>query len=129
MKRFLLSGLALGTTLSLTAIVAPSKKNKGKLRHVVAFKFKDSTTKDDIRKVEDAFRGLKLKIPQVAKLEAGENNSPEGLNKGCTHAWILTFNSEKDRNDYLVHPDHKEFGQLARALVADVFVVDFWAKE
>ncbi len=129
MKRFILPGLVLGTTLSLPATAAPAKKGKGKLRHVVAFKFKDSATKAEIRTLEDAFRGLKLKIPQVAKLEAGENNSPEGLNKGCTHGWILTFNSEKDRDDYLVHPDHKEFGKLARALVADVFVLDFWAKE
>jgi len=77
---------------------------------------------------ETAFRALKSKIPQIAALEAGTNNSPENLNKGCTHGWILTFTSEKDRDAYLVHPDHQEFGKLVRPLVADVFVIDFWAK-
>ncbi|MEI6355645.1 MAG: Dabb family protein [Verrucomicrobiota bacterium] len=107
-----------------------SKKAKaGKLQHVVAFKFKDTASKDDVKKVEEAFRALKTKIPQVQKLAWGLNNSPEGLNKGCTHGWILTFNSEEDRNAYLVHPDHKEFGTLVKPLIADVFVLDFWAKD
>ena len=106
-----------------------SKKAKaGKLQHVVAFKFKDTASPAEVKKVETAFRALKSKIPQIATLEAGTNNSPENLNKGCTHGWILTFTSEKDRDAYLVHPDHQEFGKLVRPLVADVFVIDFWAK-
>lgn len=107
-----------------------AKKNKAaKLHHVVAFKFKDGTAKEDIKKVEDAFRALKTKIPQVQKLTWGLNNSPEGFNKGFTHGWILTFNSEEDRNAYLVHPDHQEFGKLVGPYVADVFVFDFWSKD
>jgi len=43
--------------------------------------------------------------------------------------FFLTFRSEKDRDDYLVHPDHKAFGALVGPLVADVFVVDFWARD
>lgn len=106
------------------------KKAKAtKLNHVVAFKFKDGTGKEDIKKIEDAFRALKTKIPQVQKLVWGLNNSPEGFNKGFTHAWVLTFNSEEDRNAYLVHPDHKEFGALLKPFLADVFVFDFWAKD
>mgnify|MGYP003333025958 CR=1 FL=1 len=122
----------LAQLLCVSAVAAPGKKPKAKskevLRHVVAFKFKETATKADIHRVEEAFRALKLKIPQIVSLEAGTNNSPEGLNKGCTHAWILTFNSEQDRNDYLVHPDHKEFAKLVGPSVADVFVIDFWAK-
>jgi hypothetical protein len=109
-------------------MAATTKKQKGSIRHVVAFKFKESASKEDIKKVEDAFRALKPKIPQIVSLEDGTNNSPEGLNKGCTHGWILTFESEKDRDDYLVHPDHNEFGKLVGPLVADVFVIDFRAK-
>jgi len=130
MKLLILILVALTSALTLTAVAASSeKKKKDHLRHVVAFKFKETATQADIAKVEDAFKALKGKIPQISKLESGLNNSPEKLNKGCTHAWILTFKSEKDRDDYLVHPDHKEFGKLVGPLVADVFVVDFWAKE
>ena len=109
---------------------AGAKKAKGaRLNHVVAFKFKDDAKKEDVRKVEEAFRALKTKIPQVQRLVWGLNNSPEGLNKGCTHVWILTFNSEEDRNVYITHPDHEEFKKLAKPLIADVFVADFWAKD
>ena len=104
------------------------KPKQGKLLHVVAFKFKDSATNEQIKKVETAFTSLPRKISQIEKLEWGTNNSPEKLNKGCTHGFILTFKSEKDRDDYLVHPAHKEFGSLVGPLLDDVFVIDFWTQ-
>jgi hypothetical protein len=104
-------------------------KPKPKLRHVVAFKFKPTASTEQIKQVETAFRELKTKIPEIAEFEWGTNNSPEGRNKGCTHGFILTFTSEKDRDAYLPHPAHKEFGKLVGPLLDDVFVIDFWAKE
>ena len=50
---------------------------QGKLRHVVLFKFKEGTTQSDIRKVEEAFKALPEKIPQIKGFEWGTNNSPE----------------------------------------------------
>lgn len=135
MKLSLLIATLFVTLFTLSAVAAPGGKKKDKdkekekLRHVVAFKFKETASAADIAKVEEAFKGLKTKISQISKLEYGLNNSPEKHNKGCTHAWILTFKSEKDRDEYLVHPDHKEFGKLVGEFLADVFVVDFWAKE
>jgi hypothetical protein len=124
---YLLLGISLAFAVSAMAADAPGKK--GKLRHVVAFKFKDTASKADIQKVEDAFRALKTQIPAIVGYEWGINNSPEKLNRGCTHGFILTFNTEKDRDDYLVHPDHKKFGALVGPLLAEVFVIDFFAQE
>jgi hypothetical protein len=42
---------------------------------------------------------------------------------------VLTFKSAKERDAYLVHPDHKDFGKLVGPAVEDVFVIDFQAKE
>ena len=112
---------------------APAQVEKAarsaRLNHVVSFKFKDSATKEQIKEVEEAFRALKTKIPQIQKLQWGVNNSPEGLNKGFTHCWVLTFGADADRDAYLVHPDHKEFGKLLKPFLADVFVIDFWSKD
>lgn len=117
-------------TLGLSLFAADSgAEKKTKLRHVVAFKFKDSATKDDIKKVETAFRDLKKKIKEIQEFEWGTNNSTEGHNKGTTHGFILTFKSEKDRDIYIEHPAHKEFGKLVGPLLADVFVIDFWAQD
>ncbi len=98
------------------------------LRHVVMFKFKESATETDIKEVEDAFLALPSKIDTIKDFEWGLNNSPEGLNKGFTHAFILTFDSEEGRTTYLPHPAHQEFGEILSPHLEDVMVVDFWVK-
>lgn len=99
------------------------------LRHVVLFKFKDSSTPEQVREVEDAFLALPSKIDEIKSLEWGMNNSPEGLNQGYTHAYFLTFESEEDRAVYLPHPDHKAFGETLSPHLDKVLVVDYWTKE
>lgn len=103
----------------------PTIKRK-QLRHVVLFKFKESATPEDIAKVEDAFATLPGKIPQIKDYEWGLNNSPEGLDKGFTHCFFLTFDSEEDRAIYLPHPDHKAFGGVLGPFLEDVLVLDYW---
>jgi hypothetical protein len=126
-----LLGIASAFALSaVTGFAADAGKSKeGPLRHVVAFKFKDTASVEDIKKVETAFRDLKGKIKEIVSYEWGTNNSPEGHNKGCTHGFILTFKNEKDRDTYLHHPAHQEFGKLVGPLLADVFVIDFFAQD
>jgi hypothetical protein len=104
-----------------------SKAKVKKIRHVVCFKFKEEATKEQIAKVEKAFEDLKKKkkIAEIENLEWGTNNSPEGLNKGFTHCFILTFADEKARDAYLPHPDHKAFGKVLKPILDDVFVIDF----
>lgn len=99
------------------------------LRHVVMFKFKEDTAKKDIIKVQEAFSALPSKIPQIQSYEWGTNNSPEGLDKGFTHIFFLTFNSEADRAVYLPHPDHKAFGDILGPHLDDVLVLDYWSKK
>ncbi len=103
-------------------------KQDSVLRHVVLFKFKEGTSSEKINEIEDAFAALPSKIPEIAGYEWGLNNSPEGLNKGLTHAFLLTFKSEADRATYLPHPDHKAFGKLLSSHLEDVTVVDYWSK-
>ncbi len=100
-----------------------------KLRHVVCFKFKSSAPAADVKKVETEFQALKKKIPQIASLEWGTNVSKEQRDKGFTHCFLVTFKSEKDRDTYIGHPEHKAFVGVVGPVVEDVFVIDFWAKE
>ncbi|MFY0592333.1 Dabb family protein [Roseivirga sp.] len=97
------------------------------LRHVVLFKFNQDADPQAVKKAEDAFLGLPSKISEIKALEWGLNNSPEGLEKGFTHCYFLTFASEEDRAVYLPHPDHKAFGALLDGILADVLVFDYWA--
>lgn len=104
------------------------KKQDSLLRHVVLFKFKPGASKENIAQVEAAFSALPSKIPQIAGYEWGLNNSPEGLDKGFTHCFFVTFHSEEDRAIYLPHPDHKAFVEILSPHLEDAVVVDYWAK-
>ncbi len=99
------------------------------LRHAVLFKFKDSSTPEDIKKVEAAFRALPSQIKEIKSLEWGTNNSPENLNQGFTHLFFLTFQSEADRAVYLPHPAHKAFGAVLGPHLDKVLVLDYWAEK
>ena len=116
---------------ALIAGIAPARPlPEGKvLRHVVLFKFKEGTTAEQINQVEDAFRALPGKIDLIRGFEWGTNVSPENLSQGYTHCFFLTFSSDKDRDAYLVHPAHKEFGKLLGRYLDKVTVVDFWAQK
>ena len=78
-------------------------------RHVVLFKFHDNTSNDRVEEIERAFRALCAELPFVKDFEWGRNSSPENLNEGYTHCFIVTFANEKDRDAYLPHPAHQAF--------------------
>ena len=70
MKKILLFLLIM--TVTAAATQAQQKKSAGKsLRHVVLFKFKDDSSPNDVKKVEDAFRGLPSKIKEVKEDSSG----------------------------------------------------------
>lgn len=98
------------------------------LRHVVLFKFKDDTKPEQVEKITQAFAALPGKIDAIKGYEAGVNNSPEGLNQGFTHVFVVSFADEKGRDAYLPHPAHKEFVELLKPSLDKACVVDFWAK-
>jgi len=108
-------------------LFAQTKKNTSVLRHVVLFKFKDTSQPADVKKIEDAFRGLAGKIKLIKDFEWGTNSSPENLNQGLTHCFLVTFASDKDRDAYLVHPDHQAFVEILKPHLDKVTVVDYWS--
>jgi Stress responsive A/B Barrel Domain len=97
------------------------------VKHVVVFKYKATATTEQISEVTAAFKELKNKIPGITSFEYGVNNSPEKLNKGFTHVYLLTFKDVASRDAYLPHPEHKKFGELLGRLnvLEEPFVVDF----
>jgi hypothetical protein len=126
---FLAAGLAvvLATVIAADASVRTIKR--GQVVHMVAFKFKTEASSAQIKAVEDAFKALPSKIHEIVSFECGTNMSPEKLDKGFTHGFVLTFKNDKDRDAYLVHPDHKAFGGLVGPVLGDVFVLDFVTKD
>jgi hypothetical protein len=130
MKRLLLGALwtACVGTLGFQAQAAdpkPMEPQPPKLRHVVLLKFKDGTTREQVKTIEDAFLALPSKIPDVVDFEWGTNNSPENLSQGFTHCFFITFRNAEGRAAYLPHPEHKKFVELLRPHLDKVLVIDY----
>jgi hypothetical protein len=120
----LLTGITLLAAVDTSAAAKPEKL----LRHVVLFKFKSTSTPEDIKKIVEAFRELPKKISEIHSFEWGTDVSPEGKSQGFTHCFLVTFKTEKDRDTYLPHAAHKEFVGVVRPHVDGVLVVDYWSQ-
>lgn len=102
----------------------------GVYRHVVLFKFKASIPEDRVVAIESAFRDFCAQLSFVKGFEWGRNSSPEGLDQGFTHCFIVTFGSPADRDRYLPHPLHQAFCRDYLDPALDkVCVVDFQAND
>lgn len=120
-------GLMMTASLLLAANAWAQQPARTVVRHVVVFKYKPTATNAEVAEVTAAFRALKDKIPGIVSFEQGRNHSPEKLDQGFTHVYLVTFDSVAARDAYLPHPEHKKFGDLLNRLgvVEGIFVVDF----
>jgi hypothetical protein len=99
-------------------------------RHVVFFKFHDRVGNEKVESIVAAFRTLCAELPFVQDFEWGRNSSPENLNEGYTHCFIVTFADEKGRDAYLPHPAHQAFcKEYLDDNLEKVCVIDFKAND
>jgi hypothetical protein len=119
------SAMSQSKTMPQAKPTATKQNDEKLLRHVVLFKFKDSATPAQVKEVERAFSALPSKIPTIIGYEWGTNISPENLAQGYTHCFLVTFKNAADRDAYLPHPAHKEFGKILSPHLDKVLVIDF----
>ncbi len=112
------------TLLMLTVAAAA----EAPYRHVVFFKFKDSASAEQVQAIEKAFAELARKVDTVKAFEWGTNVSPEGLNDGFTHCFLVSFADKAGLEVYLPHPAHMEFVGKLKPLLDKVCVVDYVAR-
>jgi len=94
-------------------------------RHFGVFQFKPEITQEQIDESFVALVDLKNKIPGLTSVEHGPYKSDEGLNDGFTHGFIMTFETAKDRDNYLPHPDHLKVVDLVQPRLERLVVFDF----
>lgn len=95
------------------------------IRHIVLLKFNDTCGASRIAELTQAFAALPSCIPGVTGFETGQNVSPEGLDRGFTHAFVLTFVDTAARDAYLPHAAHLAFVEQLKPCLADVLVIDY----
>ncbi|MBA4147816.1 MAG: Dabb family protein [Verrucomicrobia bacterium] len=96
-----------------------------KVKHIALVKFKDGTSEEQIDEIFEALLEVTENIEGVEDYVSGPNSSPETLNKGFTHGFIVTFHDAAARDGYLAHADHEQFKAKFLPLIDDIAVVDF----
>lgn len=96
-----------------------------KVKHIALVKFKEGTTSEQIDQLFESLLDLTENVEGIDDYVSGENSSPENLNKGYTHGFVMSFHDAAARDAYLVHPEHEKIKASILPLVDDIVVFDF----
>ena len=96
-----------------------------KVHHLVVLKFKPGTSHTAIADLFAALARLTRVIPGILHYAGGPYASPEGLNQGFTHGFLMTFAGAAARDAYLTHPEHERVKRDFLPSVENVVAFDF----
>ena len=101
------------------------------VKHCVLLKFGSGADPAAIEGCFAELAALRSTIPGLLDFHGGANTSPEGLSRGYTHGFVMTFDTAEHRDAYLPHPDHQAAAGRLVALteggVDGILVLDFEA--
>ncbi len=95
------------------------------IQHMVLFKIKPEVTPEKITELFRLLADLQQLIPGITYFAGGPYSSPEGLNQGYTHGFIMTFESVNARDIYLPHPEHERVKAALLACIDSAIAFDF----
>ncbi len=75
--------------------------------HMVILKVRRNVAQKEIERVFGAIGALESEIPGILSYSWGPYASPEGMQRGYTHGFCMTFTDAKSRDVYLPHPKHE----------------------
>ena len=81
------------------------------IKHIVLCAFKKDLSEEAIAEILNSMHSLQKSIPQILSFSAGVNTSKEGLSKGFTHGFIMTFADEEAREIYIENEEHKRVAE------------------
>jgi hypothetical protein len=77
------------------------------VHHLVLFRFRDDLPPDAVPTVFAELRALAERIPGITGFSGGADGSKEGLTRGYSHGFQMTFSDAAARDAYLPHPEHQ----------------------
>ncbi|MBM3994155.1 MAG: Dabb family protein [Planctomycetes bacterium] len=95
-----------------------------RIYHIVLIKFKPGKTHRMAELAADLAK-LRKVLPGFLSCTGGPYASPEGLNDGYTHGFVMTFVDAATRDRYLTHPDHEKIKAEHIPDLAGVIAFDF----
>lgn len=95
------------------------------VQHMVMVKFKSSVPQQKIDELFAELREFWSKMPGITYFAGGPYSSPEGLNQGFTHGFLVTFTDPAARDAYLTHSEHQRVVDLILPMLDGVLAFDF----
>lgn len=80
------------------------------IRHIVLTKFKPETTEDKIAEIYAGLSALADKLPGAQNFTAGRSESPERIERGYMHGFVIDFDSWDALQNYADNEEHKALG-------------------
>ena len=96
----------------------------GLIDHIVLLRFSAEARPEDIASLGRDVEGLEGQIDGVEAVRWGASSSPEGLERGYTHGFVMQLRDDAARRGYLPHPAHVAVADRIRRLSDDVLVFD-----
>lgn len=111
---------------SAALMATVSFANEPILRHAVFFEFKDSASQAAVQNVVDGFDALPSKLDVIEDYVSGVNVNEKPNSDGLTHAFLVGFAGEEQREAYLPAAEHLAFVEILKPQLEHPFVFDFW---
>ncbi len=80
------------------------------IRHIVLVKFKETVSDSIISSIFSDLAAIKQKLTGVLSITSGKSESPEKIERGYLHGFIIDFVDWQALQSYQDHPDHKAVG-------------------
>lgn len=112
-------------TLTLNCLLDSCSSIMPAVNHVVLLRLKSDTTDEVLAVVISNLLSLQQKIEGIRSISHGKYSSNEGMNKGFNYGFTVVFESEHNRDLYLIHPDHEIVKQQLTAIIEDVIAFDY----
>ena len=97
------------------------------IRHIALCKIREDVDRSTIEEIVKRFYAMKNKIEVIHDMEHSINIGNLDLADGYNHIFMVMFKSEAERDAYLPHEAHIEFGNFLSQYLDKTVGVDFWA--
>ncbi|MGB5864894.1 MAG: Dabb family protein [Sulfitobacter sp.] len=80
------------------------------IRHIVLTKFKPETKEETVARIYASLGALTDTLSGAHNFTGGRSESPEQIERGYMHGFVIDFDNWAALNTYAEHPKHKSLG-------------------
>ena len=80
------------------------------IRHIVLTKFKPETSEDKVAEIYNGLAEVTAKLPGASNFAGGRSESPEQIERGYMHGFVVDFDDWHALRAYSENKEHKALG-------------------